>query len=539
MKKLLILLISFLFSALLCGAASAHEGHDYAGPLPAKVSREHWSCKEIAELAAKYGAQNKLPEGASLEKEELVVPFLSLIDKVLEKCEKEGIAAVPAEDLERIAALHEALKEELAQHEGYLTRREAIEKMLVKPEVPPFEYKIGVGGFLRGEGAGNFRLTDFGYQPAHGEGRFLYRVKPYAYWHPTDYLDIHAEGQGYGFSGGSHQEFHKYSLYQGYVEAKIPGSELLALKGGRQEFSYGSTFILGPDSFFDGLSFDAARLRIRPVEPLTVDLLVGAYATSFSGGVEGNLAGAYATYVFSEGAAVEAYAFRDSGSTDHHAGEYLATWGLRGTTKVGPVSLELEPVYQSGRTFNSVQGSNDRIDAFGGHLDATSESVLAGYNNKFFLSYAYGSGSSNAANGVSAAREFRTPNNDNSLVGDISVVGDMSGITVGDHHASGLQIYTLGWGIDLTKEVNFSATGRHFRANAVEGAFSKNLGLETDFTLTYNMSDGLSFIVGYDRFFTGGFFRDASGSGKDIDYGYLMAQFDISKSKPKLKPVKG
>jgi hypothetical protein len=119
----------------------------------------------------------------------------------------------------------------------------------------------------------------------------------------------------------------------------------------------------------------------------------------------------------------------------------------------------------------------------------------------------------------------------------MSVVGDMSGITVGDHHASGLQIYTLGWGIDLTKEVNFSATGRYFRANNVEDGFSRNLGLETDFTLAYAMSDGLALIAGYDRFFTGGFFRDASGSGKDVDYGYLMVQFDLSRSKPKMKKV--
>jgi hypothetical protein len=536
MKKFLFLCLSLLFSALLCGAALAHEGH---GAIPSKVSREHWSCKEIAELATKYGALKKLPEGATLEKKELVAPLLAVMERVLEKCEMGGYDAVPAEDLERIAALHEALKEELAQYEGYQLRREAIEKMLAKPEVPEFEYKFGVGGFLRGEGVGNFTLTDFSYQLAHGEGRFLYRVKPYAYWHPTDYLDIHAEGQGYGFTGGNHQEYNKFSLYQGFVEAKLPGSELFALKGGRQEFSYGSTFILGPDSFYDGLSFDAARLRVKPVEPLTVDLLLGAYATPFSGGVEGNLAGAYATYAFSEGNAVEAYAFRDSGSTDHHAGEYLATWGLRGTAKLGPFAVEFEPVYESGRQFVESIGANDRIDAFGGHLDLSAESVLAGYNNKFFASYAYGSGSRDAANGVSVAREFRTPNNDNSLVGDMSVVGDMSGITVGDHHASGLQIYTLGWGIDILKELNFSATGRYFRANNVEDGFSRNLGLETDFTLTWNAAEGLAFIAGYDRFFTGVFFRDASGSGRDIDYGYLMLQFDLSKSKPKLKPVKG
>ena len=536
MNKLLFLFCINIFTLLLCGVALAHEGH---GEIPAKVSMEHWSCKEIAELATKYGALNRLPADEVLEKRALVAPLLAIIDKVLEKCGKDGTGAVPAEDLAHIAVLYEALKEELAQYEGYQTRRETIEKMLVKPETPDFVYKAGVGGFLRGEGAGNFRLTDFSQAPEHGEGRFLYRVKPYAYWHPTDHLDIHAEGQGYGFAGGNHQEYNKISLYQGFVEAIIPVSNLIALKLGRQEFSYGSTFILGPDSFYDGLSFDAARLRVKPVEPLTVDVLAGAYATPFSGGVKGNLAGAYAAYAISEGNAVEAYAFRDSGSTDHHGGEYLAIWGLRGTAKLGPVSLEFEPAYESGRTFNSARSANDRIDAFGGHLDATVESVLVGYNNKFFASYAYGSGSLAAANGVSAGGEFRNPNNDNPLVGDMSVIGDMSGVNANNHHASGLQIYTLGWGIDMLKELNFSATGRYFLANNVETGFSKNLGLETDFTLTYNMSDGLSFIAGYDRFFTGSFFRDASGSGKDIDYGYVMVQFDLFKSKPRLKPVKG
>jgi hypothetical protein len=93
--------------------------------------------------------------------------------------------------------------------------------------------------------------------------------------------------------------------------------------------------------------------------------------------------------------------------------------------------------------------------------------------------------------------------------------------------------------VDFTKELNFSTTGRYFLANNVEAGFSKRLGLETDFTLTYAVSDGLTIIAGYDRFFTGGFFRDATGSGKDIDYGYLMVQFDLFRAKPKLKPAKG
>ncbi|UFS70811.1 alginate export family protein [Geomonas sp. RF6] len=536
MQKFRTMALSLILAAFLSGAAFAQGD---SSEIPAQVSKEHWACKELTELSAKYGAPASLPQKEVLEKKELASQLLSLMDKVLEKCEKEGPEAVPAHDLEQLAALHQALQGELAQYEGYEVRREAIEKMLAKPETPEFLYKAGVNGFLRGEGVRNFHLPDFSYTPDHGEGRFLYRVKPYLYWHPTDWLDIHAEGQGYGYRGGSHQEYNKFSLYQGFVQARIPGSDVVTLKGGRQEFEYGSAFILGPEAFYDGLSFDSVLLRVKPVEPLTVDVLAGSYATPFSNGIEGNLAGAYATWAFSENNTLEAYAFRDSGSDDHHGGEYRATWGLRGTARVGNVALEVEPVYQSGKTFNSVREANDRIEAYGGHVDLSSEGNIGGYNNKFFGSFAYGSGSSEAANGVSGRREFVNQNTDSSLTGDMNVIGDLSGIDVGDHHASGVQIYTLGWGIDLTKDLNFSATGRYFRANKVEEGFSKNLGLETDFTVTYNVSDALSFILGYDRFFTGNFFRNATGSGDDIDYTYLMLQFDISKSKPKAKARKG
>ena len=518
-------------------AALAATGEE---PIPEKVPAAHWTCKELKALGEKYEASGRLPDAATtpdatVDRSELAQELIDVLGKVADKCAREGEGAVPPADLARLAALKQALQQDLETAEGYLKLRDSIDRLFVPREAvePAFVYKYGINGFLRGEGAGNFSLPGFTYAPDHAEGRFLYRVKPYAYWHPADWLDIHAEGQGYGFRGGNHQEYSKVSLYQGFAEVKIPGSELLALKGGRQEFSYGSAFVLGPDSFFDGLSFDAARLRVRPIDPLTVDLLVGAYATPFSGGVEGNLAGAYATWAFSEGNTAEAYAFRDSGSTDHHGGEYLATWGLRGTAKIEPFSLEFEPAYQSGRAFNAGRVVNDRIDAFGGHMDMDVDTTFAGIHNHLFLSYAYGSGSSNAANGVSAAREFRTPDNDSSLMGDMSVVGDMSGVTVNGHHASGLQIYTLGWGVDITKEVNFTGTGRFFRANDVEDGFSRTIGTETDFTLTWNLVDNLSLIAGYDRFFTGDFFRDATGSGKDIDYGYLMLQFDLSRKKLK------
>ena len=528
----ILLLLFILLSTSATTLAGADDAKDNGTALiPEQVPCEHWTYKEVKELGEKYSAEKKLPEGETCPKSELCQCLLSIFDKIMEKREKEGGEAIPREDLDRIAALHEALKPELAKYEEYVLRRDTIERILANPEVA-FESKVGVNGFLRAEGVNNFKLRDISFAPDHSEGRFLYRVKPYAYWHPIDYLDIHLEGQGYGLVGGG-EHTGKYSLYQGFVEGKIPDKDWLALKGGRQEFLYGSTFILGTNSFFSGLSFDAGRLRVKPLDSFTIDLLGGRYATPFSNGLRGNLSGGYATYAFSDGNSAEAYMFRDTGSANRHIGDYLEIWGLRDTAKIGPISLEFEPVYESGRVLNPVTGVNDSINAYGGHIDAAVEATLHGYHNKFFLSYGLGTGNKDAANGTKLDKEFRNPDNDTSLVGDMHVVGDLSGVNVAGHHASGLQIYTLGWGIDITKKLNFTATVHYFMANGVENGFSRKLGLETDYNITYTINDDFSVILAYDRFFTGEFFRNASGSGKDIDYGYAMLQFNFDKTKLK------
>jgi len=393
-------------------------------------------------------------------------------------------------------------------------------------------YRLGLNGFLRGEGAGNFNLAGLSYQPGHSEGRFLYRVKPYGFWHPTDYLDLHLEGQAYGFTGGGRDDW-KVSLYQGYLEAKLPNSDLLALKGGRQEFVYGSTFMLGADAFFNGLTYDGGRLRVRPTSTLTVDLLGGYYTYPSSDGVKGNLAGGYATWTISDGNVVEGYLLRDTGSTDPKSGEQVDSVGVRGVAKLGPLSLEIEPVYQFGEAFDNSKGANGDISAFGGHVDLTGELDVWGLHHKLWLGYAGGSGSRAAVDGVTAKHEFRNRDNDSTIVGDMHVASDLSGIDVAGQRASGLQVYTAGWGTDLTKSLNLSATGHYFQAAAVGSGFSRELGLETDFILTYTISENYSLLLAYDRFFTGRFFRDASGSGGDIQYGYAMLQFNLEKSRPK------
>lgn len=513
--------------------------------IPETVTRENWAFKEVAGLGEKYGAGSKLNGEQSVAKNELVDKFVAALTSIVEKYDKEGGQAVSRDDMESIRNLIISLEDELFGKPAYRTIRTTIEQLLtlVEPPVPVYKYKAGVNGFLRGEGAGNFKLAEM--SPADSNsGRLVYRVKPFVYWHPNEYLDVHLEGQGYGFTGEGAKDSRDFNLYQGFVEAKLPqgdasGKNLVALKAGRQEFNYGSGFILGADSFFNGLSFDAARLRIQPswqwFNLLTVDLLAGKYAKPFSDGLKGELQGAYVTYKPAADNTIEAYAFRDTGSEDHHAGEHLDTYGYRSTSSAGMFAMEHELVYQSGKQFNGT--SNDTISAFGGHVDLTGAFPVKAFGNSYensvFLSFAMGSGDSNAVSGNGTSKEFRNGNNDNSLVGDMGVIGDLSGIDVGEHHASGIQAYTIGWGVDLSKKLNFTATGRKFMADKVEAGFSRDIGVETDFTLTYTHNKDYALIVGYDHFFTGKYFREAGVGTDDIHYGYAMLQFNYDWTKRK------
>jgi hypothetical protein len=536
------LAISLLTTFLAAGSALAHETEQHPeaaaaaaadqqpaaqvkGEIPEQVGNEHWAYQEMAELVKKYASGRKLPEGRNCTRAEMAECLLGVLDKIVATYEKEGNRSLLKDDLEQISELQIGLERELSQQPDYLKKRHTIEEILalVEPETPNFVYKVGVNGFLRGEGVKNFRLPDLSYADRHDEGRFLYRVKPYAYWHPTDYLDLHLEGQGYGYEGGN-QSFSKLGLYQGFLEARLPGHDVVALKAGRQEFVYGSAFIQGSDTAFDGLSYDGARLRLKPTDSVSLDILGGRYVDDFSGGVNGNLFGAYLTYAPSEDSTLDLYLLRDTGAEERHAGTHLDSIGLRSVSKLGPFGVEFEPIYQTGRAFNAATGGNDVVDAFGGHLDLTSEVEAAGLKHHFLASYAAGSGSQNPN------REFRNPNNDTSLVGDMHAVGDLSGIDVNGNHASGIQVYTLGWSVELSEQLGFAATGHKFMASSTADGQSHHVGIEADFALTYAFSKDLALQLSYDRMFTEGFFRD-SGSTKDINYYYAMLTFNIDKTK--------
>ncbi len=386
--------------------------------------------------------------------------------------------------------------------------------------------KTGLDALVRGESTRNFNFSDYTFTPGNGDDQLLVRVRPSLTFTPADYLSARVEGQWYATHND--EDFDKIRLYQGYLEGSLP-SRKATLRAGRQELVYGSTFMLGSDSFFDGLSFDAVKVGVKPLEPLTVDFFAGKYTRDNSGGIAGELYGVYGTYAEGDDLSLDLYGLLDTGGEGlTHDGKDEQTYsvGARLAGKVGKLaSFEVEPVFQFGRHIED--SSHHQIRAYGGHADLTIDPAIGRYPGVGFISYAFGSGDSDGAQGKFS--EFHNPNNDTPLIGDMSVIGDLSGVTAVDSggsevHASGLHAITVGGGVDLSDKVNVSLDGHYFRAVKTPAGISKDIGFETNLILTYKASEQVSLVAGANRFFTGNFFKDATGSGKDINYGYLQLQ---------------
>jgi len=385
--------------------------------------------------------------------------------------------------------------------------------------------KLGLDSLVRTETATNFSLEGFSFTPGNDERRVLLRLRPSVTVSPSEYLTGRVEGQWYAFYDD--RDVSELTLYQAFVKGTVPGAKKLSVKAGRQEFVYGSSFLLGNDAFFDGLSFDALKASLAPANGVSVDLFGGRYVKRNAGGT-GKLYGIHGMYAPRDTLAVDLYGFRDTGGAGetHVGGEHERTYSvgtrLSGIIAGKKVAFEVEPVFQFGRKGREDGVSHNDIRAYGGHADLTIDPPLGRFPGEIFLSYAYGSGDGDPQEGKFT--EFHNPNNDSSLIGDMSVIGELSGLVVGDSAASGLQVFTAGGGVDLTEKLNLSLDGHYFRANKVPAGFSKEIGIETNLIFSYKLNDRISLLASANRFFTGGFFKDAAGSGKDIDYAYAQLQ---------------
>jgi len=400
---------------------------------------------------------------------------------------------------------------------------------------PEDRWKLDAGGQVRvrGDFGWNQNFTDFNFTPGHREAQFLERTRlQAAIENPALGLKGFAQVQWYG-RWGEVDDRSAFDLYQGYIEwEKILGSPV-SLKAGRQEFSYGSAFFIGPNDFYNGLSWDGLKASINPVGQLDIDILGVKMVKLNPGDPDIYLAGLYAAYkVFKEGS-LDGYLFYNKGGFPFSHREFVLidsgqkwfTLGTRFAGKAGGFDFELEPQFQWGKVKRTIGDGKDLVRAYGGHLDLGYTFKLP-WEPRIYGAYAYGSGDNNPFDGT--YREFHgNIFNDSYLVGDMSVITDLSGVTVKNIHASGMQVWVVGISLTPLSDLNLTLRAHRFISNKVPSGFSKDLGLELDSAISYKLTKGISFLVGLDKFYTGHFFEQATGSKRNIDYIYIQGQVEF------------
>jgi hypothetical protein len=397
-----------------------------------------------------------------------------------------------------------------------------------------WEFDAGGQVRLRGDFAKNQNFTDRTFTPGHREAQFLERTRLQG---SVENHALNLEGfvqvQWYGRWGGTDQKS-AFDLYQGYVEWEKILDSPASLKAGRQEFLYGSAFFIGTNDFYNGLVWDGAKGSVKPFESLNIDVLGAKMVKLNPGDPDIYLAGLYSTYKICKEGSLAGYLFYNKGGFPLSHREFLLTdsgqkWftlGGRFAGKVGGLDYELEPQFQWGKVRETIGDGRDLVRTYGGHIDLGYTFKLP-WEPRVFGAYAYGSGDNNPFDGRYTEFHGTTFNDDDNLYGGMKVIPDQSGVTVNDIHASGLQIWVGGLSINPLPKLNVTFRVHHFLANKVPSGFSHQIGTELDLPISYKLTEGISFIVGLEKFYTGSFFEQASGSKKNIEYAYIQAQVEF------------
>ncbi len=403
-------------------------------------------------------------------------------------------------------------------------------------EVKPLgnRWKVDAGGQVRfrGDFAWNQNFTNFTFTPGEKEVQFLERTRLHGSVENSALgLKVFVQPQWYGRWGGIDKRS-EIDLYLGYVEwEKILGSPI-SLKAGRQDCSYGSTFFLGPNDFYNGLSWDGLKVSFNPTEQFTIDLIGVKMAKLNSGDPNIYLTGLYSTYSFDKENSLEGYLFYNKGGfpflhreSEVRVGQKWFTLGARSAGKMRGFDYELEPQIQWGGVKNPIADGKDRVRAYGGHNDLGYTFKLP-WKPRLFAAYAFGSGDKDPFDGK-VTQFHGNIFNDNYLLGDMSLIADISGVTVNDIHSSGMHVLVAGISVNPLSNLNPNLDIYRFIASKGATGFSKDLGVEINLMASYKGMRGISFLAGLNRFFTGRFFEQASGSKRDIDYVYIQGQVEF------------
>jgi hypothetical protein len=149
----------------------------------------------------------------------------------------------------------------------------------------------------RGDFAANQNLGDFSFSPDTHDEQIISRTRLGLSLKPMDTLEGFVQGQFY--LRENHDDYSKVNLYQAYLELHDMKYVPINLKIGRQELVYGSAFFLGANDFYDGLVWDAAKLRLGlPFSDSWIDFLGARFVKldKNTSDDEPALYGAYSSY---------------------------------------------------------------------------------------------------------------------------------------------------------------------------------------------------------------------------------------------------
>lgn len=382
------------------------------------------------------------------------------------------------------------------------------------PGALPAWLHLGLDALVRLETARSFDLGSQSLAVGARASRALTRVRPTLSVAASQRLAITVQPQWYGATSAEQEG--RFSLYQAVAAWTAPGAEI---RVGRQEFAFGSTLLLGADTFFDGLAYDGARATLRRGSSIVIDAFAGRTATAQSGGFSGSVAGLWTSWGQEGHVQADAYTVLDTGGLP---GEHVRTLSLGGRLVVPlgrAVTLEVEPIVQRG-SYAPGPGPELDVAAHGGNAGLTIELGR--------LSFAAGCALGSADGDPAGGRwtEFRHPAHDIAQVGSLGLAGDLSGIGAGDARASGLHILTLGAAARVGS-ATLALDLHRLEAGRVTGARSSDVGLEVDAALNLPLGERAALTLAASSFRGGDFYRGATGLAPAVTYVFAGCEADF------------
>jgi len=332
------------------------------------------------------------------------------------------------------------------------------------------------------------------------------------------------------------------ALYEGYVQWKRfvwPG---VTARVGRQELVYGDQWLLSNNSFYGGLSYDAAKLSmIGPVPDnptYTVDFFAAQVSGMFAnpGPSRPQIFGGYATFVLDPGieeskpTLLDVYLLHnrdnmnalDIGSETDFAKERRYTIGSRLAGYFLPdIDYSLQGAYQFGRAGQNDDGTTRNsatVQAYAAQGEIGKSWPEMDWTPRISLGAAYASGDDDPGNG--RAKAF------NPLFQDPHGMHGLADV----FHFTNLIDYCVRMTANPHKDWTIGAEGHIFRSDerisAAPGTHvSKRLGNEIDFFARLKATDKFALRIAYAMFAQGNAFRDTTGSRRHDQRIYFNIEY--------------